>query len=148
MIVVWVAAVALSVFSGLLIESITHGIPSPLARGLLKITLAVAAMVLALFALTLIYRVARPGAHTWSSFLPGAAMATVLWSGGNLLFGAYVTRMRYGLVYGGLAAAIGLMVWMEFSAMIVFLGAAWNAEGAALEASDRRSSAASMYPRV
>src|ERR1700676_870932 len=131
MIVVWVAAVALSVFSGLLIESITHGIPSPLAQGLLKITLAVAAMVLALFALTLIYRVARPGAHTWSSFLPGAAMATVLWSGGNLLFGAYVTRMRYGLVYGGLAAAIGLMVWMEFSAMIVFLGAAWNAEGAA-----------------
>jgi len=28
------------------------------------------------------------------------------------------------------AAAIGLMVWMEFSAMIVFLGAAWNAESA------------------
>jgi len=23
---------------------------------------------------------------------------------------------------------IGLMVWMELSAMIVFLGAAWNAE--------------------
>ena len=36
--------------------------------------------------------------------------------------------MRYGIVYGGVAAAIGLMVWMEFSAMIVFLGAAWNAE--------------------
>ena len=29
------------------------------------------------------------------------------------------------------AAAIGLMVWMEFSVMIVFLGAAWNAESAA-----------------
>jgi uncharacterized BrkB/YihY/UPF0761 family membrane protein len=26
--------------------------------------------------------------------------------------------------------AIGLMVWMEFSAMIVFVGAAWNAESA------------------
>jgi uncharacterized BrkB/YihY/UPF0761 family membrane protein len=38
--------------------------------------------------------------------------------------------MRYGPVYGGLAAAIGLMVWMEFSAMIVFVGAAWNAENA------------------
>ena len=69
-IVVWVAAVALSVFSGLLTESITHGIPSPLVRGLLKITLAVAGMVLALFVLALIYRVPRPGAHTWSSFLP------------------------------------------------------------------------------
>jgi len=26
---------------------------------------------------------------------------------------------------------IGLMMWMELSAMIVFLGAAWNAESAA-----------------
>jgi len=31
-------------------------------------------------------------------------------------------------VYGGLAAVIGLMVWMQLSAVIVFLGAAWNAE--------------------
>jgi len=37
-------------------------------------------------------------------------------------------KMHYGPVYGGLAAVFGLMVWMEFSAMIVFLGAAWNAE--------------------
>jgi uncharacterized BrkB/YihY/UPF0761 family membrane protein len=36
--------------------------------------------------------------------------------------------MHYGPIYGGLAAVFGLMVWMEFSAMIVFLGAAWNAE--------------------
>jgi uncharacterized BrkB/YihY/UPF0761 family membrane protein len=39
--------------------------------------------------------------------------------------------MKYGFVFGGLAAAIGLMVWMELSAMIVFIGAAWNAESAA-----------------
>jgi membrane protein len=81
--------------------------------------------------LALIYRVARPGATTWSSVLPGAAAATILWWGVNLLFGLYVRKMPYGLVYGGVAAAIGLMVWMEFSVMIVFLGAAWNAESAA-----------------
>jgi uncharacterized BrkB/YihY/UPF0761 family membrane protein len=34
--------------------------------------------------------------------------------------------------------AIGLMVWMELSAMIVFLGAAWNAEGAARTQEFRR----------
>jgi len=34
----------------------------------------------------------------------------------------------YSIVYGGLAAVIGLMVWMQLSAVIVFLGAAWNAE--------------------
>ena len=78
--------------------------------------------------LALIYRVARPGATTWRSVLPGAAAAAILWWGVNLLFGIYVQRMQYGSVYGGLAAAIGLMVWMELSAMIVFLGVAWNAE--------------------
>jgi membrane protein len=136
-IVVWIASVALSVFGGLLTEWATHGVgPSPLARGLLKVTFAIAAIVLSLFVLVLIYRVARPGSATWSSSLPGAVMASILWSGINLLFGAYVKRIQYGPVYGGLAAAIGLMVWMEFSAMIIFFGAAWNAEGAARDAAE------------
>jgi uncharacterized BrkB/YihY/UPF0761 family membrane protein len=34
----------------------------------------------------------------------------------------------YNVVYGGLAAVIGLLIWMQISAVIVFLGAAWNAE--------------------
>ena len=89
-------------------------------------------MALAVFVLALIYRVARLGSTTWSSVLPGATAATISWWGVNLLFGIYVRQIQYGPVYGGLAAAIGLMVWMEFSAMIVFLGAAWNAESAAL----------------
>jgi membrane protein len=128
---VWVVAVALSVFGGLVTQWMHHGLgPSPLVRGLLKVTLTFAAMVMVIFLLTLIYRVARPGSARWNSFLPGAIMATLLWSGANLAFGAYVKRMQYGPVYGGLAAAIGLMIWMEISAMIVFWGAAWNAEGA------------------
>jgi len=56
----------------------------------------------------------------------------MLWWGVNLLLEIYVRQMRYGLVYGGVAGALGLMVWMAFSAMIVFFGAAWNAESAAL----------------
>ena len=51
-----------------------------------------------------------------------------MWWAVNLLFGAYVRKMHYGPVYGGLAGVFGLMIWMEFSAMIFFLGAAWNAE--------------------
>ena len=34
------------------------------------------------------------------------------------------------LVGSGLAAAIGLMAWMEISAMLVLVGAAWNSESA------------------
>src|SRR3984893_4424277 len=50
--VVWVVAVALNVLGGLLIQWMNHGLgPSPLVRVLLKVTLTVAAMVLAIFVL-------------------------------------------------------------------------------------------------
>jgi membrane protein len=129
--VVWFGAVALIVFGRTLRQWITHDLDnSPLARGFWTILLPISAMILATLVLALIYRFARPRATSWSSVLPGAAAATILWWGLNLLFGIYVRKTQYGPVYGGLAAAIGLMVWMEFSAMLVFLGAAWNAENA------------------
>jgi membrane protein len=131
-VVAWLVAVALSVFAGPVRQWMIRGFgKSPVVRGFWNIMLPVLAMILATVALALIYRFARPTATTWSSVLPGAAAATIVWWGVNLLFGTYVRKMPYGLVYGGVAAAIGLMVWMEFSVMIVFLGAAWNAESAA-----------------
>jgi membrane protein len=132
--VAWLLAVALSVFGRQLRQWITRGVgQSSLARSFWAVMLPALAMVLAMLVLALIYRVARPPAATWRSVLPGAVAATILWWGVNLLLGIYVRRMRYGPVYGGVAGAIGLMVWMEFSAMLVFVGAAWNAERAALD---------------
>jgi len=87
-----------------------------------------AAIVLAMMALTVIYRVARPREHSLRNVLPGAMVATLLWWLVNVLFGVYVRRVPYSVVYGGLAAAIGLIIWMQLSAVIIFLGAAWNAE--------------------
>jgi membrane protein len=55
-------------------------------------------------------------------------IATLLWWIADLSFGFYVRKMPYGMVYGGLAAVIGLLVWMQLSTVIIFLGAAWNAE--------------------
>ncbi|MGB6667247.1 MAG: YihY/virulence factor BrkB family protein [Candidatus Acidiferrum sp.] len=89
-----------------------------------------AAIVLAMVALTVIYRVARPGTETLRNVLPGAMVATSLWWLANVIFGFYVRRVPYSVVYGGLAAVIGLMIWLHLSAIIVFLGAAWNAERA------------------
>ena len=128
-IVAWLAAVGLSLFGRPLRQWIPREFgQSPLVRGFWIVVLPVLGILLTMLVLALIYRVARPGAATWRSVLPGAAAGAILWWGVNLLFGIYVRKMQYGPVYGGLAAAIGLMVWMEFSAMIVFLGAAWNAE--------------------
>jgi len=89
------------------------------------------AMILAMLALTVLYWVARPNQEEslWH-VLPGATLATLLWWLVNAAFGFYVRRVPYSLVYGGLAAVIGLLIWMQISAIIVFLGAAWNAESA------------------
>jgi len=128
-IVAWLVAVALSVFGRPLRQWMIRGFgTSPLVRGVWTVVLPLLAMVLAMLVLMLIYRIARRRSTTWRSILPGAAAATILWWAVNLLFGIYVRKMHYGPVYGGLAAVFGLMIWMEFSAMIVFLGAAWNAE--------------------
>jgi len=87
-----------------------------------------ATMVLAMLALTVIYHVARPKEVRLRNVLPGAMVATVLWWLADVLFGVYVRRVPYSVVYGGLAAVIGLLIWMYFSSLIVFVGAAWNAE--------------------
>lgn len=88
------------------------------------------AMILAMLALTVIYWVARPKEEKLRHVLPGAALATLLWWLVNAGFGFYVRKVPYNLVYGGLAAVIGLLIWMQISSVIVFLGAAWNAESA------------------
>jgi len=71
---------------------------------------------------------ARPPENGVKRVLPGAIFATLLWWLADVLFGFYVRRMPYSVVYGGLAAAIGLLIWMQLSTLIIFLGAAWNAE--------------------
>jgi len=97
-------------------------------HGLWAIFFPVAAIVLSLVALTVIYRFARPQEHSLRNVLPGATIATLLWWLVDVLFGYYVRKVPYSIVYGGLAAVIGLLIWMQLSAVVVFLGAAWNAE--------------------
>jgi membrane protein len=90
-----------------------------------------AGLSLLVIVLAVIYRVGRAGTRSFRDNLPGAAVATLLWWAVNGALGFYVRHMPYSLIYGGLAGAIGLMIWMQLTAMIVFLGAAFNAEYAA-----------------
>ena len=97
-------------------------------QGWWNVFFPLAAMLLAMAAVTMIYRFARPREDSLRNVLPGAAVATLLWWVADVVFGAYVRRVPYSVVYGGLAAVIGLIIWMELSAVIIFIGAAWNAE--------------------
>lgn len=64
----------------------------------------------------------------WHSVVPGAIVATVLWLGATLGFGWYVRNIaNYNVMYGSIAAAILLLVWMYVLAVIAFIGCEYNA---------------------
>jgi membrane protein len=88
----------------------------------------VVSMLIALFVLAVIYRIGCPGDQTWDSVMPGASVATVLWWLVSICLGFYLRAVPYTVVYGGLAVTIGLMLWMQLTATILLLGAAYNAE--------------------
>jgi len=102
-----------------------------LVSGIWLVFFPLVAMILAMLALAVIYWVARPNPEErLAQVLPGAVVATLMWWLVNAGFGFYVRRVTYSMLYGGLAAVIGLLIWMQISAVIVLLGAAWNAEEA------------------
>jgi len=78
-------------------------------------------------ALGLLYRFGPAGrGHIF--YVPGAAVATVLWLSASWVFGLYVGRFAaYSATYGPLATLIGLMMWFYLSAYVVLFGAELNA---------------------
>jgi membrane protein len=125
----WVVSVAITVFGRQLREWMIRqfGLPEffHLVWTGVYTTLA---LILALITLGLIYHFGRHKTYDWKFVWPGALVATVLWWLVNTLFGYYVRAVPYSAIYGGLAAAIGLLVWMYMSAVVVYIGAAYNAE--------------------
>lgn len=89
---------------------------------------AAVVFVLAMGVLVLLYRLGRPGFPGVRCLLPGTAVATVLWWAADIGFGLYVRKIPYDVVYRGVASAIGMMIWMFLTALIVLFGAAYNAE--------------------
>jgi len=78
--------------------------------------------------IALIYHNAVPRTQPWHSVLPGATLATVMWSLATMLFGWYLQRYAdYSLIYGSLGVAIALLVWMYMISLVILVGAEFNA---------------------
>jgi len=76
----------------------------------------------------LIYHNAVPRTQPWHSVLPGAVLATALWLLSTALFGWYVQHyVDYSVIYGSLGLGIALLVWMYLIAVVVLIGAEFNA---------------------
>jgi membrane protein len=87
-------------------------------------------LVMLLVALGVLYRFGpsrRPARWQWLSV--GALAAALLWIAGSALLSWYLSNFaNYSATYGSLGAAIGLMMWMWMSAIIVLCGAELNSE--------------------
>ncbi len=90
-------------------------------RWLIAILTSIAVMLL-------IYHHAVPRTQPWHSVLPGATLATAIWFPATMAFGWYASHFaEYSLLYGSLATAIVLLVWMYILSVIVLVGAEFNA---------------------
>ena len=87
-------------------------------------------IVLMLLGLALLYRFG-PSRRSpqWQWLSVGSVFATLTWLAGSALLSYYLANYaNYDATYGSLGAAIGLMMWMWMSTMVVLLGAELNSE--------------------
>jgi membrane protein len=87
-------------------------------------------IVLMLLGLALLYRFG-PSRRSpqWQWLSVGSVFATLTWLAGSALLSFYLANYaNYDATYGSLGAAIGLMMWMWMSTIVVLLGAELNSE--------------------
>ncbi len=83
-----------------------------------------APILLIFVAFWVIYRVAPNRKVSWGEVLPGAIVATVLWTALRFGFTWYATSIaNYDTAFGPLSAGITLIVFLYFGSVIVLLGA-------------------------
>jgi membrane protein len=83
-----------------------------------------APMLLIFVAFWFIYRVVPNRPVTWGEVLPGAIVATLLWTVLRFGFTWYATSIaRYDTAFGPISTAVTLLVFLYFASVIVLVGA-------------------------
>jgi membrane protein len=87
-------------------------------------------LMLATVALAAIYRYGPSRTEPrWQWLSVGNAAAAVAWMISSVLFSWYIANFgAYNATYGSLGAAVGMMMWMWISAIVILLGGELNAE--------------------
>jgi membrane protein len=103
-------------------------------------------IVLIFVAFWVIYRVVPNRPVTWGEVLPGAVVATLLWTVLRFGFTWYATSVaRYDSAFGPLSTGITLIIFMYFASVIVLIGAEF-ARARTLE--DEAAAIAEANPRL
>ncbi len=84
--------------------------------------------VIMLAALVMLYAMAQDKKQPVRTYFPGAAFATAGWLAVSIGFSFYVENFaNYSMIYGTLGAVIMLLLWLYLTAVILILGAEYNA---------------------
>ena len=78
-------------------------------------------LVTLLFAM--IYKILPDIRIAWGDALLGAALTSLLFSVGKLAIGLYLGRSTVAAAYGAAGSVVTIMLWVYYSALIVFFGA-------------------------
>ena len=78
--------------------------------------------------IALVYHHGVPRTQPWHRVLPGSVVATMLWVCVTVLFGWYLRHYaNYDVIYGSVGTAIALLIWLYLVALVVIIGAEFNA---------------------
>jgi membrane protein len=76
----------------------------------------------------LVFHYGVPRTQPWHRVLPGSVLATVLWFVSTVVFGLYLRSFaNYNAIYGSVATAIALLIWLYLVSMVILIGAEFNA---------------------
>jgi membrane protein len=86
------------------------------------------ALLLLTVVLSVVYRFGPNAKQRFRSVVPGAALSVVLWAISSVGFSIYLANFaNYGVTYGSLGAAVGLLFYLYLCASVVLFGAELNA---------------------
>src|SRR5215217_8927326 len=82
------------------------------------------ALLLLAVVLSVVYRFGPNAKQRFRSVVPGAALSVVLWAISSVGFSFYLANFAdYGVTYGSLGAAVGLLFYLYLCATVVLFGA-------------------------
>ncbi|MFI9767848.1 YihY/virulence factor BrkB family protein [Streptomyces sp. NPDC052415] len=100
----------------------------PWSQTLVQVLYWPVVILLSIAFLTTLYHVSVPVRSPWIEDVPGALVALGMWVLGSFLLRIYLTNTVEGAtIYGSLAAAVAVLLWIGVSAFAVLVGAAVNA---------------------
>lgn len=120
-----VASLAIGIVTGIITEAAT-GLLRDIPGGGTAVWLIglIVPIVLIFFAFWVLYRVVPNRPVTWGEVLPGAIVATALWTVLRYGFTYYATNVaNYESAFGPISTGITLLVFIYFASIVVLLGA-------------------------